>query len=495
MPCSESPVPMPTAVERTQPYYLISWATLISGATLNCLVCVVLATTLSFASQLTAQDASGSKGNDHHVIVVSLDGLAAFLVDDPKASLPTIRKLAREGAIADGGMKVSNPSVTWPNHTTMISGVRPAKHGVLANGVLVRGAPGVPIRVDPKRDRRDLVRGLTVVDLAHRAGLRTGEINWPCTRASDAFNDSFPDVPESLTHTTPRLRSQLVSLGLLEDESDKSFALKLGPSRDWVWTEAACHLIQERKPHLLLVHLLNVDSTHHALGAQTASGYTANALIDLCLDRIIRAVETAGILDKTTIFVVSDHGFITTPKAIKPNMLLRQQGLLKQEAGKVSEARVHVFPEGGVGLVYFTNPTETAELSVQIQSLFTGREGVADVVLPNRFAEYGLPLPREYEQAPDAVLVAKEGYAVSAQADGEEFVVSNVDGKTSLGSHGFISTNSKMNGLCVLWGNQVRAGTKLNQVENVDIAPTIAKLLNLSGLEFDGKVLTQALRD
>ena len=40
-------------------------------------------------------------------------------------------------------MKVSNPSVTWPNHTTMVTGVQPRRHGVLANGVLVRGGPGI----------------------------------------------------------------------------------------------------------------------------------------------------------------------------------------------------------------------------------------------------------------------------------------------------------------------------------------------------------------
>ena len=429
-----------------------------------------------------------------HVIVVSLDGLAAYLVDDPKASLPTLRKLAREGAIAPGGMKVSNPSVTWPNHTTIISGVRPAKHGVLANGVLVRGGPGVPIRVDPKRDRKDLVRGSTVVDVAHRAGLKTVEINWPCTRASDAYDISFPDVPDMVSHMTPSFRTQLVKLGLLEDETDKAFSNRVGPQRDWVWTEAACHVIREVQPNLMLIHLLNVDSIHHALGPQTPGGYTANALIDLCLDRIVNAVQDSGRADRTTIIVVSDHGFVSTPKSIKPNMVLRQAGLLKEVEGKVTEARVHVYPEGGVGLVYFTNQSETAELTAQTKKLFADREGVVELIFPDRYAELGMPLPREYEQAPDAVLVAKEGYAVSSLADGEEFVVANTEGKTSLGSHGFVSSNAKLNGLCVLWGNRIQAGAQLSDVENIDIAPTIATLLDLKGFECDGKPLAKALK-
>ena len=108
---------------------------------------------------------------DRHVVVICVDGLAAYLIDDPKAPLPTIRRLAREGAIVDGGMRVSNPSVTWPNHTSLVTGVRPEKHGVLANGVFVRGAPGVPVFVDPRRDKTDLVRVPTVYDALHEAGM------------------------------------------------------------------------------------------------------------------------------------------------------------------------------------------------------------------------------------------------------------------------------------------------------------------------------------
>lgn len=429
---------------------------------------------------------------ERHVIVVSLDGLAAYLLDDPKASLPTIRKIASEGCVVEGGMKVVNPSVTWPNHTTLVTGVRPEKHGVLANGMLIRSGIGSPIVVEPKHDQSEMVRVATVVDAAHAAGLTTGDINWPCTRGSKSLDDSFPDVPDMLSHTTPRLRSELVQMGLLDDPTDESFAKKSGPARDWVWTEAACHLIRERKPNLLLVHLLNVDSTHHLLGPQTPGGYTANALIDLMLGRIIDATRDAGILDKTTFIVVSDHGFTTTPKALMPNVMLRQKGFLTADNGKLGAARVHVIPEGGIGLIYCTNPGEADRERKQIRELFINQEGVADVILPDRFKEYGLPFPREYSQAPDAVLVAKDGYSVSASLDGDAFVVGNVEAKTSLGSHGFISTNPRMNALCILWGYGIRKGGKLERIENVDIAPTIADLLGIHEFQADGKSLKAA---
>src|SRR5687768_14082783 len=79
-----------------------------------------------------------------HVVLITIDGFAAYLLDDPQVSAPTIRQLIAEGTVAEG-LRPSNPSVTWPNHTTLITGVRADRHSVLFNGVLHRGAPGKPV--------------------------------------------------------------------------------------------------------------------------------------------------------------------------------------------------------------------------------------------------------------------------------------------------------------------------------------------------------------
>src|SRR5437870_7562786 len=85
-----------------------------------------------------------------HVIIITIDGFAAYNMKDKNAPIPTLRKLAEEGAVAEG-MKVCNPSVTWPNHTTLISGVRPDRHGVLFNGILERPGVGMPVVVESKK--------------------------------------------------------------------------------------------------------------------------------------------------------------------------------------------------------------------------------------------------------------------------------------------------------------------------------------------------------
>src|SRR5215203_2803119 len=89
---------------------------------------------------------------DRHVILVTIDGFPASIWRDPALPIPTLRKLAAEGASADA-MTVSNPSITWPCHTTLITGVTPQKHGVLFNGLLVRQAAGKPPKLEPWVDR------------------------------------------------------------------------------------------------------------------------------------------------------------------------------------------------------------------------------------------------------------------------------------------------------------------------------------------------------
>src|ERR1700681_2838222 len=76
--------------------------------------------------------ATSAADSQRTVVIISVDGLAAFYMDDPKAEMPTVRALANAGASASM-MKVSAPSVTWPNHTTLVTGVTPARHGVVGN--------------------------------------------------------------------------------------------------------------------------------------------------------------------------------------------------------------------------------------------------------------------------------------------------------------------------------------------------------------------------
>lgn len=434
-----------------------------------------------------------SCSTNHHVILITVDGLAAYYLDDPQAPIPTIRRLADEGATA-AGMRVANPAVTWPNHTTLVTGVRPARHSVLFNGVLERGTAGQAVRVDGARSKADLIACPTLYDQLHRAGYRSADINWPCTRSAETLEDSFPDVPDQITHMTPRLRGELIETGWLHGRNSTEFRARSAPTKDQVWTAAALHVLRKRRPNLMLFHLLITDSTQHKYGPQSPAAYTALALADAHVQEILRALNDTGLKERTTVFLTADHGFETALKIVNPNVAFRNAGLLEVSTTPLLQrARAQAVSEGGIAMVYLTNPDTRDADRQQVIDLMRRQEGIQRILEEPDFGALGLPDPKTNRQMADLILVAAEGYAFNNEARGDELISEVTLAAGNQGHHGFLSTNPKMNAAFIAWGRGIRSGLRIGMIDNVDVAPTIARVLGQDLTGVDGRVLEELL--
>ena len=159
------------------------------------------------------------------VVVISIDGFAAFYWTDERARLPHLRKLAERGAIATG-MEAVFPTTTWPTHVSLVTGVSPRIHGVVANHILNRQT-GVPedLTGDPIYDAPALLRAPTVYDLAHRAGLRTAAVDWPATRNATTLDLNLPFFKDQRVFETQTARAvweELSALGYPMQRDRKS---------------------------------------------------------------------------------------------------------------------------------------------------------------------------------------------------------------------------------------------------------------------------------
>lgn len=449
----------------------------------------VLGTTILFVVLVACLGAQPDEDreDEQYVVIVSIDGVPAESLWDERIPLPTMRSLAKQGAWANA-MVPSTPTKTWTNHTTLATGVHPAKHGVLTNGKFTESDRGSVIYQNDL-DRGELSTYPTLYDYAYEAGLRTAGINWPVTRNAETLHDNFPDAPNELAHMTSELRSALIDRGLLEEGSDLSYRHDSPAGADYTWTAAATHLIRARKPDLLLFHLLNVDTMHHRHGAPSWPGFTALSLVDTQLKQVLDALDETGIRDQTTIFVVSDHGFMNVEKTVRPNVLLRKEGLLEVDKERdIKQARVQVVENGGSAMVFVTDRAAERDLETA-RSLFEGAEGIARVVGPDEYEAYGLPHPSEEEHVGDLMLEAAPGHAFGDSATGE-YIVSLDE---TIGKHGYSSRTPEMSTLFVASGRGVRSGIKLDTVDIRSVAPTAARLLGIEMETADGEVLESIL--
>jgi predicted AlkP superfamily pyrophosphatase or phosphodiesterase len=423
-------------------------------------------------------------GVARHVVLISLDGFPSWALDDPYLPVPTLRRLAARGAIARR-MRPVNPTVTWPNHTTLITGVTPAKHGVLFNGLLKRD-PGVPPRVEPWLPRDEMVRVKTLYDIAHARGMTTAQVDWVAIQAAPTVTWEFPERPAP----DGRIAQELVNAGVLSQTELETFATRNIIWRDHIWTEAAAHIIRRHKPNLMMYHLLNLDSTQHRYGPRTPAAMSTMALLDTHVARIVDAVEDASLTSQTTFVVVSDHGFKLVKRQIRLNAAFMKAGLLKAQDGKVLQSDAYAVPEGGSAIVYLTVPDPSGDLLARARKAITGVEGVDAIIEPSDYARHDLPLPSANDQMGVFFITPKEGYSFTA-AVGDDVVIDAPAG--SLGAHGYPSTDPDLSALFIAAGAGIASGTTIDTIANVDVAPTMAELLGLSLGNVDGRVLREIL--
>jgi predicted AlkP superfamily pyrophosphatase or phosphodiesterase len=436
----------------------------------------LLAASFSLAAQTSLTP------RDRTVIVISLDGFGAQMLADPLTPAPALRRMIAEGATASNGMMPINPTVTWPNHTAIVTGVDATRHGVLYNALPVR-EPGKAVRMDQWVPKDQLVLAPTVYDLAHQAGLKTAEVDWVAITDAPAIDWSFAEIPKP---DAPVVK-EMIAANRVTEAQIRDFRRKPITFRDEIWTEAAAHILREHRPNLLLFHLLTTDSAQHRYGAGSLGALAALALADRQVARVLDAVREANIEDRTTVFVVSDHGFATARRIIHPNAILRAKDLLRSS----EDCDVWAVPEGGTANVYVTNPKRRAEILPQLAALFKGVEGVSEIITPDEYSERGYPPPGPDSRMSDLVLAAADGYAFDGAIDGAP--VTDVAPGANSGNHGYLRDNPAMRAIFIAWGAGIRRGARVDAVNNIDVAPTVAHLLGLKMDGIAGETLTSIL--
>ena len=379
------------------------------------------------------------------LVVISVDGLDARYLRDRDTmglKIPNIRRLLKEGAAADGVIGVV-PTVTWPSHTTLITGVPPSEHGILGN----------------RRPRSeggdyywtyDLMKTRSLWQAAKDAGLKTAAITWPVSVGAPvdynlpeyflARRGGAMDLEGIRSKATP---------GLV-DEIAKEF-----PSFPQQWmddrtrTLATTYILRKYQPDLLTLHLVDLDAEEHEVGPFTQASKAILEYTDQLIGDIMQAMPKDAVLA-----LVSDHGFARVDKVINLPMLMKQQGA----TGKL-------MPMYGIAVAQDAEASKWLEKAAKDPANGIGRQ---------------IPKAELEKLSPKLASAA----AVYEPADGFLFGPENskelITKPHEVGVHGLWPLRRDYRSVYVLWGTGVNP-ERLGEIEMTSIAGRLAKVL---GVEF-----------
>lgn len=436
---------------------------------------------------------SKKPGKPNKLLVLSADGLVKEDVDTLR-SMPNFRKYF---ARASGVERVRSvyPTITYPCHTTMCTGVWPEKHGVCGNYQLTPGKKEKPW----KWFRTDNHWPDDIFYAAKRKGLSTGAVFWPVTGNHPAIDylideywpqfkdDPLPDVFRRSGSSEEVLRA----IG----HSYQDVHLRIHPESSEFIIRCAVDLIDTFQPDVLFLHPADIDAARHRYGVFNDRVDKAIAATDAYIGMIMEALDRNGLLSGTDVVLTSDHGLIDVTRIVNVNVRLAEAGLLDVSGeGSLMDWRACCQSGGTSALVYLA---ENAGKEIYDETFS----------ILNRMAE---------DPVCGISRVFTEEECRAQQHFGGEFAfVLETDGTTSFGdgfcgplissyditdyrygraTHGHLPEKGPQP---VFWciGPDFREEVVLPEGRLIDEAPTYAQILGTELPDCDGRALTELLRE
>jgi predicted AlkP superfamily pyrophosphatase or phosphodiesterase len=417
------------------------------------------------------------------VILVSLDGMLPDTYLHPDAHglrVPTLRWLSQHGAISSGVESVF-PTLTYPSHTSMVTGVNPGKHGIVSNGSF----DPLETDMDSWRWYAADIQADPVWRLAQRAGYDTALVHWPVTLGADV-KWILPEFWRAKDVQDQKLMRVVATPGLLDDvaKEQPGFWDRYVPPQagDDSLTDVALHILKRGKPRLLLLHLVGIDGAQHRHGIDSAEARAAIENDDAQLARIFAMLDELGQRADTAVMVVSDHGFRVAGKMARPCALLREAGFVTVTAGKVVSWKATLLSNSGSAYVYVQDPADYATREA-VRALFAAKAAQPDSGI-GRLYEASEIRARGGDPTAFLALEAAPDYQFGGGCTTDYLAVT----PQYVATHGFDPQRPEMNASLLMAGPGIAHGT----VENahiVDVGPTIASWLGLAMPNVDGAPL------
>lgn len=261
------------------------------------------------------------------LIIVSIDGMPGYYFKNNHPAMthmPNLKKLFKRSHFSANVIS-SNPTVTFPSHTSMITGVDPSAHGILNNrphDIFERNMNGWNWYDED-------IRVKTLWDYARISGKKTGNIYWPVSVGAD-IHYNLPQFFRAKNLEDRKILRALSGKKIYDEIRNYTGVYIHEHNTDAERMAAGIALFKMKKPDLLFIYLADVDSTHHGRGVETEKAYGAIARADKAVGLLIKHTKLYERNDLALI-IISDHGFLKQKSVCYPNRILSQMGLLDEK--------------------------------------------------------------------------------------------------------------------------------------------------------------------
>ena len=426
---------------------------------------ILFATAIAAAAAMPAHAAP--------VLMISVDGLRPLDVieaDKRGLKVPNMRALMASGAYATGVRNVL-PTVTYPDHTTLVTGVWPDVHGVHAN-----------VKFDPLGKNFEGwywyaadIKVPTLWDEVHDAQGKTASFGWPVTVGAENIDFNIPeywraqtldDVNVVRAVSTPHLVARL------EKETGMPLSAILGEStgNDTVRAKYAAAVIADEHPELTLIHLVASDGNQHEYGPGSPEAHAAIENIDASIGDLVAAARKAD--PSTVIAVVSDHGFAPVEHDVNLMVPFVDAGLITLDPAthKVTAWKAMPWMSGGSAAIMLNDPKDDAtrkQVGDMLKKLAADpANGIAQILDTKAIAKRG--------GAPEAAFWVDFtiGYESGRKMSGPLVTPGSIKG-----NHGYIPDHPEMRATFIIDGTPLKGS--LGDIDMRRIAPTLAKAMGV----------------
>lgn len=417
------------------------------------------------------------------VLLITIDGMMPDTYERPDElglAVPNLRWLKAQGASSDGVRSVF-PTLTYPSHTSMVTGVNPARHGIVAN----RSFDPLETDQDGWRWYAEDIASQPIWKIAEEHGLITAIVYWPVTVGANV-HFRVPEFWRASNEQDLKLQRAVATPGLLEAVAQKhsDFFSRFKPPaiQDDALTDITEHLLTTSKPQLLLMHLVEVDTNQHKYGIGSPEAKAAIEKDDAQLGRVLDTLRRRDLLKSTAIIVASDHGFRSAPHAVRPCALLTTAGLVTLKDDKIIDYRATVHAHAGEAFVYLKDPSDRATAS-RVRDLFSAQLSKPMSGIRHLYERAEL---EELGGDPKALfaLGAAPGYQFVGGCRGSY----EVELRGYVATHGYDPRDADMRASLLMVGPNVLHG-RIENARLIDIAPTIAQWLHLPLPDVEGRPL------